>query len=151
MAYNSINQVILSGFLGSNPEIRVLESGIKLAKFSLATSENYIDNQGLAQCHTEWHSIVCWRTAASYVEFNLSRGSLVRIEGKLRSISPGSNYGSTQNNGGYEIIASTVQLLSNDAVDKSDIKGSTTHGKCNNLDENFEIEPAPQDVDGIPF
>lgn len=150
MAYNSINTVILSGFIGSDPEIRVLESGVKLAKFSLATSENYIDNQGLSQCHTQWHSIVCWRTTASYAEYNLSRGSLVRIEGKLRTISPGSNYGSTQNYG-YEIIASTVQLLSNDAVNKSKQKSTTTYGKSSNLEENLEIESAPQDVDGIPF
>jgi len=42
----SKNLVILIGNLGSNPEIRTLESGVKLATFSLATTESYKDKSG---------------------------------------------------------------------------------------------------------
>ncbi len=149
MGYNSINSVILSGFIGSDPEIRVLESGTKLAKFSLATSEDYLDQNNKIQTHTQWHSIVCWREIASYAEYHLRRGSLIRVEGKLRSISP-STLHYDNNASGYEIIASTLQLLTNDAL-KAPQKNSTTPCKNNVKAENQEIEPVPQDVDGIPF
>jgi len=36
-----INKVILVGNLGKDPEVRHLESGSAVARFSVATNENY--------------------------------------------------------------------------------------------------------------
>lgn len=78
-----INKATLIGNLGSDPEIRNLESGAKVAKFSIATSENYQDKSGEWQKLTEWHNIVAWRYLADKAESSLKKGSLVYVEGKI--------------------------------------------------------------------
>ena len=78
-----INKVILIGNLGRDPEVRKLENGSSVAKFSLATNESYRDKSGEWQTQTEWHNIVMWRALAERAERDLKKGSLVFIEGKL--------------------------------------------------------------------
>lgn len=78
-----INKVILIGNLGRDPEVRTLESGTKVAKFPIATNENYKDRSGAWQTRTEWHNIVAWTYLAEKAEQYLKKGSLVFIEGKL--------------------------------------------------------------------
>ena len=53
-----VNKVILVGNLGQNPEVRYLDSGIAVANFSLATTENYKNKEGERVSQTEWHNIV---------------------------------------------------------------------------------------------
>ncbi len=78
-----INKVILIGNLGKDPEVRHLESGSVVAKFSLATNENYRDKSGEWQSLTEWHNIVVWRGLAERAERSLKKGMQVYLEGKL--------------------------------------------------------------------
>ncbi len=78
-----INKVLLIGNLGRDPEIRRLESGTSVAKFSVATNENYRDKAGEWQTITEWHDIVAWRGLAERAERDLKKGGLVYVEGKL--------------------------------------------------------------------
>lgn len=78
-----INKVTLVGRLGAEPEIRTLESGAMVAKFGLATSENYRDRAGEWQEQTEWHDVVVWRTLAERAQEYLKKGSLIYLEGKL--------------------------------------------------------------------
>lgn len=80
-----VNKVILIGNLGGDPEIRNLESGIKVATINLATSESYKDKNGERQTQTEWHRIVLWRGLAEVAEKYLKKGSQVYIEGRLRT------------------------------------------------------------------
>ena len=78
-----INRVTLVGNLGKDPEIRHLENGTAVGKFSVATNESYRDRNGEWQKLTEWHDIVVWRDLAERVERSLKKGMLVYIEGKL--------------------------------------------------------------------
>ena len=78
-----INKVILIGNLGADPEIRHLESGVAVARLSIATNENYRDKSGEWKTVTEWHNVVAWRWLAERAEKQLSKGSMVYIEGKL--------------------------------------------------------------------
>ena len=78
-----VNKVILIGNLGRDPEIRQLESGTKIAKFSLATNENFRDRNGEWQKKTEWHNIVLWGNLAERAEKYLHKGSTIYVEGKL--------------------------------------------------------------------
>jgi len=78
-----VNRVILIGNLGKDPEVRRLENGAVVAKFSIATNENYKDRSGEWQTLTEWHDIVVWRTLAERAESSLSKGDAVYVEGKL--------------------------------------------------------------------
>jgi len=80
-----INKVILIGHLGRDPEIRTLESGAKVARFSMATSETFKDKNGERKDQTEWHNIICWRNLADIAEKYLVKGKQIYVEGRLRS------------------------------------------------------------------
>ena len=80
-----INKVTIVGNLGKDPEVRHLESGASVARFSVATNENYRDKQGEWHTQTEWHVVVVWRGLAEKAERELKKGSLVYIEGRLRT------------------------------------------------------------------
>ena len=81
----SVNKVILVGYLGQDPEVRSLESGIKMARFNLATSETFTDKiNGEKRSHTEWHRIVVWRNLAEIAEKHLKKGDRIYLEGTLR-------------------------------------------------------------------
>jgi len=77
------NKVQLIGNLGQNPEIKTLDGGKKMAKFSIATSEVYRNAQGEKVKDTQWHNIVAWGKVAEIVEKYLTKGSEVAVEGKL--------------------------------------------------------------------
>jgi single-strand DNA-binding protein len=104
-----INKVILIGNLGRDPEIRRLESGVAVGKFSVATNENYQDKQGNWQTNTEWHNIVVWRGLAERAEKQIKKGSLVYIEGKLTHRSYKDKDGIDRYTS--EIVAYTLRLL----------------------------------------
>ncbi|MGB0167543.1 MAG: single-stranded DNA-binding protein [Luteibaculum sp.] len=82
-----INKVILVGNLGKDPEIRTLSNGSKVAKFSLATNENYKGKDGNWNERTEWHNITAWRNLAERAENTLTKGTQIYVEGKLRTSS----------------------------------------------------------------
>ena len=78
-----INKVILLGNLGKDPEVRHLENGNVVARFSLATNENYRDKDGQWQTRTEWHDITVWGPQAERIAQQLHKGSMVYLEGKI--------------------------------------------------------------------
>lgn len=77
------NKVQLIGNLGNDPEIINLESGKILAKFSIATNENYKDAKGEKVTDTQWHNVVAWGNVAAIAEKYLQKGKEIAIEGKL--------------------------------------------------------------------
>lgn len=78
-----VNKVTLIGNLGKDPEVRRLDNGAVVAKFTVATNENYKDKNDEWQKLTEWHEVVAWRNLAEQAERSLKKGSLVYVEGKL--------------------------------------------------------------------
>lgn len=84
---SSVNKCILIGNLGADPEIKALPSGEKLAKFSLATSENWRDKStGERREKTEWHNVVVFNEHLVKVAENyLRKGMKVYIEGSLQT------------------------------------------------------------------
>lgn len=84
----SLNKVILIGRLGRDPEVRYFPSGEgerAIARFSLATSEVYINRDGEKKEVTEWHSIYCWGKLAEFVRDYLRKGRQILVEGRLRT------------------------------------------------------------------
>ncbi|MDT0295228.1 single-stranded DNA-binding protein [Mesonia ostreae] len=79
------NKVQLIGNLGNDPEIIALDSGKKLAKFSIATNETYKNAKGEKITDTQWHNIVAWGKVAEITENFLTKGNEVALEGKLTS------------------------------------------------------------------
>jgi single-strand DNA-binding protein len=77
------NKVQLIGNLGAKPEIRTTESGKKLARFSLATNEDYRNAKGEKVRETQWHNLIAWGKVADIAEKYLDKGSEIAMEGKL--------------------------------------------------------------------
>jgi single-strand DNA-binding protein len=77
------NKVQLIGNLGNAPEIKNTETGKKLARFSIATNENYRNAKGEKVTETTWHNLVAWGKVADLAEKFLLKGTEVVIEGKL--------------------------------------------------------------------
>ena len=83
----SINKVILVGNLGDKPEIKTMQSGDRVANFSIATSENWKDKaSGERKERTEWHAVSIMNDPlAKIAEQYLRKGSTVYIEGQLET------------------------------------------------------------------
>jgi single-strand DNA-binding protein len=105
-----VNKVILIGNLGKDPEFRKLESGASVARFSVATNENYKDKNGDWQSQTEWHDVVAWRNLAEKAESTLKKGATVYVEGKLSTRSWEDSEGNKKRT--TEVVASYLRNLS---------------------------------------
>lgn len=87
----SVNKARLVGYLGKDPEVRTTPNGVKVASFSVATSERWTDkNSGEKKERTEWHFIEVWGASgndglAGVAEKYLRKGSHVYLEGPLRT------------------------------------------------------------------
>lgn len=80
-----VNRVQLIGNLGRDPDVQYLEGNIAVAKFPLATTETFKDKTGQSVSQTEWHTVVLWRGLAELAQKYLHKGSLVYIEGRLKT------------------------------------------------------------------
>jgi len=80
-----VNRVMLIGNLGKDPDVQYLEGNIAVAKFPLATTETYKDRAGKLISQTEWHTVVLWRGLAELAQKYLHKGSLIYVEGRLRT------------------------------------------------------------------
>lgn len=80
-----INKVILVGHLGKDPEVRYLDQNRAVANLTLATNERYTDRNGNKVESTEWHNLEMWDGLAKVAEKYLKKGSLVYVEGKLKT------------------------------------------------------------------
>ncbi len=81
-----INKVILLGNVGQGPEVRTLETGVKVARLRLATTERIFNRQSNETTeHTEWHTITLWRGLADVVDKYVRKGAQIYVEGRIRS------------------------------------------------------------------
>lgn len=83
----AVNKVILIGNVGREPDVRRLEDGNVCASFPLATTERAYRKKTGEEVpeKTEWHNIVAWQGIAERIERQAHKGSLIYIEGKLRT------------------------------------------------------------------
>ncbi len=77
------NRVQLIGNLGQDPEIKTLDSGKKVAKFTLATNDAYKNSDGQKIEETMWHNIVAWNGLADRASNYLKKGNEVVVNGRL--------------------------------------------------------------------
>jgi single-strand DNA-binding protein len=80
-----LNKVMLIGNIGRDPEIQYVEASVAVVKFPLATTETYKDRNGVLVSQTEWHNIVLWRGLAELASKHLHKGSLIYIEGRIKT------------------------------------------------------------------
>ena len=105
------NKVQLIGNLGNDPEIITMDSGKKLAKFSIATNESYKNAQGEKITDTQWHNVVAWGKTAEIIEEYVTKGKEVAVEGKLTTRS----YDDKEGNKRYmtEVVCNELLMLGN--------------------------------------
>ncbi len=134
-----VNRVMLIGNLGKDPDMQFLEGNIAVAKFSLATTETYKDRSGKLISQTEWHTVVLWRGLAELAQKYLHRGSLVYIEGRLKTRSWEDKDGNKKF--ATEIVGDNLIMLdkrSDGTQGIPGIEGHESHGPENEppVDEN---------------
>lgn len=103
------NRVQLIGNLGNDPEVKTLDSGKKMARFSLATNETYTNKNGEKVTQTEWHNVIAWGNTVNVIEKYVTKGKEVAVDGKLTSRS----YETQQGEKRYvtEIVVNELLLL----------------------------------------
>lgn len=143
-----VNRVMLIGNLGKDPDVQHLEGNIAVAKFPLATTETYKDRTGKLVSQTEWHTVVLWRGLAELAQKYLHKGSLIYIEGRLRTRSWEDKEGNKKF--ATEIVGDNLIML--------DKRGEGSHhsGSAQNDDSNIESyggdEISPMgDGENLPF
>ena len=86
MAKGIVNKVTLVGRLGQDPEIRFTGEGNAIASFSVATNESWKSKDGTMQERTEWTKVTVFGTTAEkYVQPYIKKGTLVYVEGSLKT------------------------------------------------------------------
>jgi single-strand DNA-binding protein len=141
---------MLIGNLGRDPDIQYLEGNIAVAKFPLATTESYRDKEGKSVSQTEWHSIVLWRGLADLAQKYLHKGSLVFIEGRLRT-----RHWEDANKikrSATEIVADNLVMLDKrkEGEFTSGPDASGSEAPFNGSDSNFPVSGSKEDS-GLPF
>jgi single-strand DNA-binding protein len=122
--------------LGRDPETKYTGAGQAVCKFSLATDESFKDRSGERQKRTEWHRIVAWGKKAEFAQQYLKKGSLIYLEGSIRSNEWNDKEG--QKHTTFEIVASDFRFIGS----KSDSPGGGARSAA--PAGNYEADsPAP--------
>ncbi len=77
------NRVQLIGHVGADPEVKTLESGAKVARIRVATTDSYKGNDGEWKNDTQWHTVTAWEGLANRIEQYIKKGSYVALDGKI--------------------------------------------------------------------
>ena len=151
----SINKAILLGRLGGDPEIRVSQDGNKIARLSLATTDNWKDKETNERKEkTEWHRVVIFsKGLAEIAEKYLKKGSLIYVEGQIKSRKYTDQSGMEKYT--TEVILqqynSSLTMLDNKSGNLSNLESPNIENsikdenKQDNNSGNFDIE------DEVPF
>lgn len=146
---SSLNKVMLIGRLGQDPEVRYLENGAAVAKFSIATTESYKDKAGEWQDQTEWHNIIMWRALAERAEKSLSKGKLIYIEGKLTHRSWQDKEGNNRRT--TEVVANLFRMLEKRNTENSGNNFPTGTDQVSNAKPVENVAAKDSEGDDLPF
>ena len=148
-----VNRVMLIGNLGKDPDMQYLEGNIGVAKFPLATTETFKDRSGKLVSQTEWHTVVLWRGLAELAQKYLHKGSLVFIEGRLRT----RNWEDKDKNrrSSTEIVGDNLVMLDKrkdsdfpvTPLDEQAVSENTTNFNRPDINMNYESGLSAPDLD----
>jgi len=74
----SVNEAILVGHVGSDPEIRTSQGGTMIAKVSLATNHTY-----KSETRTDWHRLTIFGKLAQVVQDHVRKGDRLYVRGRI--------------------------------------------------------------------
>lgn len=153
-----VNKVILIGNVGAEPEVRALETGVKMARLRIATTERiYNASTGEKREHTEWHTVVLWRGQADFAEKYIHKGSQVYVEGKIRS-REWTEEATGNKRYAIEILADEIRLLGGQRRNEGHYGDQRTQPQspaaAQSAQQGTQAGAAPQlpkDADDLPF
>ena len=134
-----INKVILVGNVGADPEIKMLDSGVKVARLRLATTERITDkttNETREQ--TEWHNVILWRALTDVADKYVRKGSRLYVEGKI-------SYREWQDKEGVKRTSTDITANEMKMLNKVESAVTAPEAVVPAI-----VPPAP-DVDDLPF
>ncbi len=150
-----MNKVILIGNVGGTPEVRTLENGVKVANFSIATTERYTDKKGGKVEQTEWHRLEVWNGLAKVAETIIEKGDRLCIEGKIKTEKWEDKDGNPKST--VKIRVERIELLGNrreqveQEAEKVQAK-ETKKGKPSEAKKaETSFEASKNDKDDLPF
>jgi single-strand DNA-binding protein len=103
-----LNQVVLIGHIGRDPELKYTPNGTAVTSFSLAVTREF-KNKTTGEKEADWFNIVCWKKQAEFVANWIKKGRLVSVVGRLQSRSWVAQDGSKRVS--IEVIAEKVAGL----------------------------------------
>ena len=143
-----INKVILLGRLGKDPVVRRLDNGRVVANVTLATND-YYTKDGQRMESTEWHNLEMWDKQAETAEKYLKKGSLLYVEGKIRTDRYTDAEGQERQT--RKIRVNNFQMMGSMLASRSEEgQRGDSHGENPSADSGHGIDMDHED-DGLPF
>ena len=144
-----INKVILIGNIGVEPEVRTLESGVKVARLRLATTERIKKGEEWIE-HTEWHTVVAWRVLADRADKFIKKGSQIYVEGTLRRTEWKDKDGVERSD--VQIVATDLRMLGRRETSQTDAVPTATPATTPATTPKPNLPSMPdKDIDDLPF
>ena len=128
----SFNKMIVVGNVGSDSEMRYLESGTAVTSFTLATNRRYRTSSGEQREETEWFTVTAWGRLAETVNQYVNKGMKIYAEGRLKSSTWEGNDGQTRFRN--EITATDIVFLDSRGA------GSSSPNPANNTEEASQVQ-----------
>lgn len=147
----SLNQILLIGNVGNDPEMRYTSSGSPVTTFSLATNNTYKDQNGETVNETEWFRITAWNRQAESVNQYLTKGRKVFVEGRLTKSEYVDKEGA--NRSSLEVNATRVVFLSSQSGEDSPSSSNSDNNMNNNMNNNQgnASNDNSEDIEELPW
>tara|TARA_Y100001970_G_scaffold96316_1_gene121328 strand:+ start:6468 stop:6908 length:441 start_codon:yes stop_codon:yes gene_type:complete len=145
----SLNQILLIGNVGNDPEMRYTSSGTPVTTFNLATNNTYRDQNGETVNETEWFRVTAWNRQAESVNQYLSKGRKVFVEGRLSK----SEYVDKEgvNRSSLEVNATRVVFLSSQSGEESSSSSNLNNDTNVNNNDTLSAGDASEDIEELPW
>jgi single-strand DNA-binding protein len=79
-----VNNAILFGRLGKDPETKYLPNGQGVTSFSVATSKKWKTKEGEAKEQTQWHSCQAWAKTGEIIAKYFKKGDQILVQGEIQ-------------------------------------------------------------------
>ena len=142
----SLNQVLLIGRAGRDPELRYLEDGTPVTGFSLAVNSYRRDQSGEQIEDTEWFNVSVWGRQAENINQYLTKGRKVFVEGRLSTREYTTAAG--ENRLSMEVRAFRVILLDRKESESSSANDADLSDERDKSDQSTNSLESSNDLDG---
>lgn len=135
-----INNVVLTGRLTAEPELKYTGSGTAVISFNLAVDRTFKNAQG--ERETDFVNCVAWRKTAELIANNLRKGSLFGVVGRIQT----RNY---TNNDGKKVYVTEVVCESVQFLESKNSNQHSDNNQNNRKSPDFDHDPFEKNDDPV--